>query len=377
MRLPQRHEGAKTQRRQINVIAHCRAIFLPVVSLSFRVILGNDDALNVNERSRLVSAPASIVNSPSVDPLKIMIYRIADTFFNNSSPESMGWFYRKTPPRLARGFALHRFRRTVRWAAKHSPFYRAAFAERGIVAAKVRTPADLGDFFTTPEDLVHDPESFFMSAAEHRVRIIRHERQKQAGVLQHRRTGTGRPGVRQRVSADGHHQARSRRQRVRLQHLDPGARLSLRAHGRRKLLPGVREGRPGRGVPPDEAGKIHRRDGRADVAHPPDATGRAGRRRAPAVHDRRGRRNAGRRHPMDRQSVERLRGQNELRRRGDGVCHRVPAVRQPRRLPHRHRRLSARDHRARCRRIRRAGLHHAEPKNDAADPLPFTGRDAH
>jgi len=89
-----------------------------------------------------------------------MIYKIADMFLNLASPRMFAWGYRHTPGRLARGFAMHRFRQTVRWAARHSPFYINAFASRGIKANRVRTPADLGDFFTTPEDLVRDSHSF-------------------------------------------------------------------------------------------------------------------------------------------------------------------------------------------------------------------------
>ncbi len=89
-----------------------------------------------------------------------MIHHLADSFFNHSSPEMMALFYRKTPAKLARSFALHRFRQTVRWAAVHSPFYRAAFAARGIDARKIRTPEDLGDFYTTPDDIVRDAEAF-------------------------------------------------------------------------------------------------------------------------------------------------------------------------------------------------------------------------
>jgi phenylacetate-CoA ligase len=89
-----------------------------------------------------------------------MLLHLADKFFNNASPEMMALFYRKTPRNLAHRFALHRFQKTVRWAAAHSPFYRAAFAERGIVASRVRTPAELGDFYTTPDDIVRDAESF-------------------------------------------------------------------------------------------------------------------------------------------------------------------------------------------------------------------------
>jgi phenylacetate-CoA ligase len=52
------------------------------------------------------------------------------------------------------------FGMVVRYAAKHSPFYRRAFQERGIDASKVRVPEDLGEFFTEAKDLAARPEEF-------------------------------------------------------------------------------------------------------------------------------------------------------------------------------------------------------------------------
>jgi phenylacetate-CoA ligase len=68
--------------------------------------------------------------------------------------------YRRISPALTARISADRFRRTVRWAAAHSPFYKRAFAERGINPRRVRCPADLGDFFTTPEDVVRCAEDF-------------------------------------------------------------------------------------------------------------------------------------------------------------------------------------------------------------------------
>lgn len=46
-----------------------------------------------------------------------------------------------------------RFRRTLRLAAERSPFYREQFRRRGIAVAGIEHPSQLGDFFTTGEDL--------------------------------------------------------------------------------------------------------------------------------------------------------------------------------------------------------------------------------
>src|SRR5712691_2672956 len=46
-----------------------------------------------------------------------------------------------------------RFRRTLRLAAERSPFYREQFRKRGIDARRITHPSQLGDFYTTGEDL--------------------------------------------------------------------------------------------------------------------------------------------------------------------------------------------------------------------------------
>lgn len=46
-----------------------------------------------------------------------------------------------------------RFRHTLRYAAKRSPFYREEFRRRGINVERVEHPSELGDFYTTGEDL--------------------------------------------------------------------------------------------------------------------------------------------------------------------------------------------------------------------------------
>jgi phenylacetate-CoA ligase len=46
-----------------------------------------------------------------------------------------------------------RFRRTLRLAAERSPFYREQFRRRGIDVRRIEHPSELGDFFTTGDDL--------------------------------------------------------------------------------------------------------------------------------------------------------------------------------------------------------------------------------
>ncbi|MDQ3907530.1 MAG: AMP-binding protein [Acidobacteriota bacterium] len=68
---------------------------------------------------------------------------------------------------MLRRMQAARFRRTVRLAAERSPFYREEFRRRGIDARAVRTPSDLGDFYTTGEDLrARGAEAFLTGRAD-------------------------------------------------------------------------------------------------------------------------------------------------------------------------------------------------------------------
>jgi phenylacetate-CoA ligase len=58
-----------------------------------------------------------------------------------------------TPETLLRRMQAARFRHTLRLVAERSPFYREEFKRRGINPRKIRQPSDLGDFYTTGEDL--------------------------------------------------------------------------------------------------------------------------------------------------------------------------------------------------------------------------------
>lgn len=60
-----------------------------------------------------------------------------------------------------------RFRRTLRLAAEHSPFYREQFRQRGIDARRITHPSQLGDFYTTGEDLrTHGASQFLIGRAD-------------------------------------------------------------------------------------------------------------------------------------------------------------------------------------------------------------------
>lgn len=66
----------------------------------------------------------------------------------------------RMPPALLTQMQLLRFRQTLKLAAK-APFYAEEFQKRGIDINKIKHPFDLGDFFTTGEDLrKHGAEAF-------------------------------------------------------------------------------------------------------------------------------------------------------------------------------------------------------------------------
>ncbi len=60
-----------------------------------------------------------------------------------------------------------RFRRTLRVAAERSGFYREEFRRRGIDVRRIDHPSQLGDFFTTGDDLrSYGPDAFLVARAD-------------------------------------------------------------------------------------------------------------------------------------------------------------------------------------------------------------------
>jgi phenylacetate-CoA ligase len=60
-----------------------------------------------------------------------------------------------------------RFKRTLRLAAERSPFYREQFRKRGIDVRRIDHPSQLGDFYTSGEDLrTHGAEQFVVARPE-------------------------------------------------------------------------------------------------------------------------------------------------------------------------------------------------------------------
>jgi phenylacetate-CoA ligase len=70
------------------------------------------------------------------------------------------------PPSAIEALQRARFRQTLRLAAKRSPFYREEFRRRGIDARRIEHPSQLGDFYTTGEDLRAHVEDFKIGRAD-------------------------------------------------------------------------------------------------------------------------------------------------------------------------------------------------------------------
>ncbi|MDX6444730.1 MAG: phenylacetate-CoA ligase [Blastocatellia bacterium] len=75
-------------------------------------------------------------------------------------------FLNLSPPWAVEAMQRARFRRTLRLAAEHSTFYRDEFRRRGIDVRRIEHPSQLGDFYTTGEDLrTHGAEAFLTGRA--------------------------------------------------------------------------------------------------------------------------------------------------------------------------------------------------------------------
>ena len=68
------------------------------------------------------------------------------------------------PARILPAVRRDKFQRLMRYVADRSPFYRRRFEQAGIDARRIRDPEDLGDFFTTAQDLRDHPVEEFLCA---------------------------------------------------------------------------------------------------------------------------------------------------------------------------------------------------------------------
>lgn len=79
----------------------------------------------------------------------------------DSIPSLVRWG-ESLPRPLIRRIQADAFREAVRYAASRQKFFARKLHEHGIDPRRVRTPQDLGDIFTTPEDLLNFPPDDFL-----------------------------------------------------------------------------------------------------------------------------------------------------------------------------------------------------------------------
>jgi len=89
-----------------------------------------------------------------------MLSNVVDKVISVTDPHLLSGLAKGTPRAFLDRMQHDSFRRVVRYAYKHSPFYRKKFDSLKIDCLKVKRPEDLGDFYTTPADIVEHAEDF-------------------------------------------------------------------------------------------------------------------------------------------------------------------------------------------------------------------------
>lgn len=77
-----------------------------------------------------------------------------------NSAEKGYTLYRRVPHHFLEGLFTGNFKKTVQFCYEHSKFYRRRFDELKINPKEINKPTDLGNFFTTAEDIRHNPDEF-------------------------------------------------------------------------------------------------------------------------------------------------------------------------------------------------------------------------
>jgi phenylacetate-CoA ligase len=86
-----------------------------------------------------------------------------NTVIGDSVPELVRWGKNVSPSMIAK-IRAEGFVEVVRYAAENQKFFARKLREHGIDPKKVRRPEDLGDIFTTPDDLRSLPSEEFLCA---------------------------------------------------------------------------------------------------------------------------------------------------------------------------------------------------------------------
>jgi phenylacetate-CoA ligase len=84
-----------------------------------------------------------------------------------TNPQRAAQLLGRLPQPAFEGLQRARFRQTLRLVASRSEFYRTEFRRRGIDARRIEHPSELGDFYTTGEDLrKHGAQAFMTGRAD-------------------------------------------------------------------------------------------------------------------------------------------------------------------------------------------------------------------
>jgi phenylacetate-CoA ligase len=95
------------------------------------------------------------------------LVELAELLALRTSPQRAVELLGFIPAPALEAMRVARFRRTLRIAAERSTFYRDQFRHRGIDVRRIDHPSQLGDFYTTGEDLrSHGAEAFLVGRAD-------------------------------------------------------------------------------------------------------------------------------------------------------------------------------------------------------------------
>src|SRR3982075_4038740 len=95
------------------------------------------------------------------------LVELAELLALRTSPQRAVELLGFIPTPALEAMRVARFRRTLRIAAERSTFYRDQFRHRGIDVRRIDHPSQLGDFYTTGEDLrSHGADAFLVRRAD-------------------------------------------------------------------------------------------------------------------------------------------------------------------------------------------------------------------
>src|SRR5437868_5854329 len=105
----------------------------------------------------------SAIRNPQSATMLSKIVKQTERAASRMSPERAQRMLRLMRPALIKRLQTERFRQTLRLVAEKSPFYREEFRRRGIDVRRISHPSQLGDFYTTGEDLRENGAEAFLT----------------------------------------------------------------------------------------------------------------------------------------------------------------------------------------------------------------------